>query len=104
MKSVFRWLPIEVVDIILSYNGTIIQERNGKYMKQISKTDRRREMLLNIPIKNYLFIHDDRGASYTLIHFSNGKYTLTMTEYYNILIYHFYKGGHAIDESRFIWN
>ena len=46
----FSSLPTDIIHHILSYIGTL-KHRNGKYMGQISKTDKRYELLLKIQRK-----------------------------------------------------
>ena len=46
----FSYLPTDIIHYILSYNETL-KHRNGKYMGQISKSDKRYELLLKIPRK-----------------------------------------------------
>lgn len=50
---IFKNLPLDVIHYILSYSDTI-KYRNGKYMNQISKTDKRYALLQLIePIKRH---------------------------------------------------
>ena len=46
---IFSFLPLDVIHHILSYNNTI-KYRNGKYMNQICKEDKRYKLLLKIPM------------------------------------------------------
>lgn len=46
----FSSLPLDIIHHILSYDGTL-KNRSGKYMGQISKTDKRYELLHNIERK-----------------------------------------------------
>ena len=50
----FSYLPTDIIHYILSYNETL-KHRNGKYMGQISKSDKRYELLLKIPRTLLLF-------------------------------------------------
>ena len=53
LVMLFSSLPIDIIHHILSYDETL-KFRNGKYMGQISKTDKRYELLLKIP-RNILY-------------------------------------------------
>lgn len=55
--NIFKKLPLEIHDIILSYNG-YIKNRNGKYMDQICKTDSRYKMLEKSFLSNKRKIYD----------------------------------------------
>jgi len=103
----FQRLPIEVVDIILSYDGTIIRERNKKYMKQIPKTDERYKLLFDyLQIKkNFIDRSKISNDSYTYIRFSDGIFTLYISEYQFLVAYGFLKNGlmngSTLTESRY---
>lgn len=99
----FQILPIEIVEKILSYDGTILKERIGKYMKQISKKDERYEIFKTIPIKHVIF-NNDMGT-YVYIRFTENNLAMTMTEYsnhLNMIIYILLKRGSHINETRYV--
>jgi hypothetical protein len=103
MTSIFQRLPIEIVNNILTYEGTILKERNGKYMKQIVKTDERYEIFKTIPIKHLIFNH--AMGTYVYVRFTENNLAMTMTEYSNHLnmnIYILLKRGSRITETRYI--
>jgi len=54
----FNSLPEDIVYHILSYNDAI-KYRNGKYMDQICKNDKRYKLLLNIPSINQNETYED---------------------------------------------
>jgi hypothetical protein len=103
MTTIFQRLPIEIVQHILTYDGTILKERTGKYMKQIVKTDERYEIFKTIPIKHVIFNHD--MGTYVYIRFTANNLAMTMTEYSNHLdmnIYILLKRGSPISETRYV--
>ena len=46
--TIFRYLPLELIELILSYDG-IYKKRNGIYMKQICNVDLRYNLFNTIP-------------------------------------------------------
>ena len=103
MNNIFQRLPIEIIHHILTYDGTILRERNGKYMKQIVKSDKRYEVLKQIPIKHVIFHHD--MGTYVYVRFTANNLAMTMTEYSNHLnmnIYILLKHGSPISETRYV--
>jgi len=71
-------LPLDIVHHILSYNENI-KLRNGKYMGQILKTDKRYELLLKIPRKFY--------NANSIYHKINHCYFLRVNELLTIKVY-----------------
>jgi hypothetical protein len=99
MNVLFKRLPIEIVRIIFTYEGSIIKERNGKYMSQIPKSDPRYEMLSGIPKRHVLF--SNGPIAHLLVIFSNGiGMTKTAAHYVRIILI---KNGRELDETRYIW-
>ena len=87
--NIFKNLSDDIVGEILSYYGSI-KERNGKYMKQIPKTDIRYEMLHNLHnIKEIYIVADNRFEM--IIKFSkNSIFHLLITKNrYGYIDYHF---------------
>ena len=73
---VFSSLPTDIIYHILSYNENF-KMRNGKYMGQISKSDKRYELLLKISRKIYKIC-------------TNHAYFVTVNELLRINIYVFF--------------
>jgi hypothetical protein len=100
MSFLFRRLPIELVRIILSYEGSLLRERNGKYITQIPKIDPRYGMLSSIPEQHVLF--SNGPLAHLLVIFSSGiGMTKTAVHYIRMIMI---KQGREIDDTRFIWN
>jgi len=75
--SVFSNLPLDIVNIILSYDN-VIRFRNGRYINQIPCNDARKQLLKNIPLK-YEFDFPSEGymwniSSLVVLHINNIKY------------------------------
>jgi hypothetical protein len=78
LVMLFSSLPTDIVHHILSYNENM-KLRNGKYMGQVSKTDKRYELLLKIPRKFY-----NANSIYYKI---NHCYFLRVNEFLTIKVY-----------------
>jgi hypothetical protein len=61
-------LPIDIINIILSYNGAI-KIRNGKYMNQIEKKDPRYDLISRIP-RGFLLVNSISVFTFEVV-FSN---------------------------------
>jgi hypothetical protein len=88
---------------IFSCFFTQTKNRNGIWMKQISKRDIRYKMLLKVPKKDIFFVSERYGASYVFVLFSNSVFSLTMTEYYDVLRFIMNKDGSPLCETRYIY-
>ena len=71
-------------------------------MKHILKNDERYNMLLKIPSKVLLFVSKNSNGTYTFVHFLDNGFSLSMTEYPDVLRYVFYKNGVPLKETRYI--
>jgi hypothetical protein len=102
MNQLFHRLPLDLVKMILSYEGTLIKERNGKYVNQILRTDDRIQMLSSIPVKHLWFVGKNSMGSYTSVHFTNNLFSMSITEYYDAVRYIMTKHGRHLDETRYL--
>ena len=91
LVMLFSSLPTDIIHHILSYIGKL-KHRNGKYMGQISTSDKRYELLLKIPRKichipsistitaNYYYLYVNNFLTIYEIHYSY-KNTSVMYNY-----------------------
>ena len=77
----FSYLPTDIIHHILSYDETL-KHRNGKYMGQISKSDKRYELLLKIPRK-FNNITNEFDDYYYYLHV-NKLLTIRVYLFYNV--------------------
>ena len=97
----FLTLPLDIIHHILSYTGTL-KIRNGKYMGQISSTDKRYELLHNLPkiilkhcgepfsypkdmmyVFHILFTNNDHYMEIIVQYYNNSRRNRVMVLYYN---------------------
>ena len=71
--SIFANLPLELVNLILSYDN-VIRYRNGKYINQIAEDDARKVPLQQIPLKYYWLWPDNDIISTAVLHVNTTKY------------------------------
>ena len=95
---IFRLLPHDIIHHILSYTDTI-KYRNGKYMNQICKNDKRYKLLLKIPpITKEYFNHNIYKMffrpTYTKLYIEQINNEIHYTFCYNILLH---------PEKKYVW-
>ena len=73
----WKYLPKDIVDIILEYEGSTIRKRNGQYMNQLTK-DRLMHVcdLLRRTPKIQIKV-SPTGYHYDIVYFTNTKFTLS---------------------------
>jgi hypothetical protein len=98
--NIFMNLPIELISIILVYEGSLLRERNGKMMNQVVKTDKRYSILSTIPKKRiYGLSRDLLYMCYSLsICDLNVHFRINMMEYDNYICYILYKDDFCIEK------
>lgn len=77
MITIFQQLPNEILHIIFSYDDRI-KYRNGKFINQISKTDKRYKLIMAIPKPQDLHFFGIDTDFVRIIHFSNKNIRLTV--------------------------
>ena len=68
ISTQFAYLPNGIIRHIVAYTGATYKKRNGKYMGQIPKDDRRYALLLTIPTKS-IWTNIHTGNRSTLVYF-----------------------------------
>ena len=72
--SIFVNLPLELVNLILSYDN-VIRFRNGKFIDQIASNDSRRKLVAKIPVKwEHYWVPDMDIMSSVVLHINYTKY------------------------------
>jgi hypothetical protein len=84
-------LPKEIVHIILSFDGSI-KYRNGEYVNQIPKTDKRYQLFDRIPIQKFMHMFDETQFD-IIISFQGTPYIMYIGSCY----------GENQDELRYIF-
>jgi hypothetical protein len=92
ISPLFQDLPIEIVNIILSYDGSI-KYRNGEYVNQISKTDFRYNLLFRIPLPK-ISITSDYFIFSSRVDFTNTNHSLfcrILIPPFDVFVYHYFR-------------
>ena len=71
-------------------------------MQQLSKTDKRYEMLSNMLNVKLYFVSNRLCASHIDMPLINTKCGFSITVYYNVIVYKFFKNGQPINEARYV--
>ena len=99
-------LPMDVISYILEYDGRF-KYRNGVFMSQISKYDKRYTLLLTIPNKYYtVSFTNDSFTNNCFVFFKNKKFSISFLQndpkYPKIPSFYIYNGHSQYGHTRFI--